>query len=113
MFTVKSLRLMASKVVLAEVERNVRAKLRSHHLERFFRLVDKLEIVSGLPEKRLVNQAERVIAEKDAVILAEAKRVGVDYIVSLDKRDFLTNKVREWLKPQRVVTPKMILEGEV
>lgn len=100
LFTLRRPRLLASRIVLTEVERNVRQKLRSYHLDRFFELVKQLSVVSGLPDRNLVEQAKGVIVEKDAVILAEAKRVGADYLVTL-----------AFLWPKRVVTPKMLLMG--
>lgn len=110
LFTIKGIKLFASRVVLAEVERNVRAKLRSHHVDRFFRLVEKLEITHDLPGEKLVDQARKVIAEKDAVILAEAKRLQADYLVTLDKKHFLTPEVGKFLRSRRIMTPKMVLD---
>ena len=43
LFTIKDLNLTTSRIVLAGVERNVRNKLESYHLGRFFRLVEKLK----------------------------------------------------------------------
>lgn len=109
LFTLKRSRLLVSRVVLTEVERNVRQKLRSYHLDRFFELVKQLSVVSGLPDRSLVRRAKGVIAEKDTVILAEAKRVGADYLVTLDRKHFLTEKVMAFLWPKRAVTPKILL----
>ncbi len=108
LFTIKKIRLLVCKVVLAEVERNVRQKLRSYHLDRFFKLVESLEVVAGEPDKDLVRWAKGVIVEKDAVILAEAKRSKADFLVSLDKKHLLTREAGRFLKPKRVVTPKML-----
>ena len=110
LFIIKKMKLLVCKVVLTEVERNVRQKLRSYHLERFFNLVENLEVVVGKPDKNLVRQAEGVTVKKDAVILAEAKRVKADYLVTLDRKHLLTEKADRWLKPKKVVTPKMLLE---
>lgn len=111
LFTIKKIRLLVCKIVLAEVERNVRQKLRSYHLDRFFNLAESLEVVVGEPDKDLVKRAERVTAKKDAVILAEAKRVKANYLVTLDRKHLLTREVAEFLKPRKVVTPKMLLMG--
>jgi|SRR3989344_2024980 len=106
LFTTKRVTLITSRVVLTETERNIREKLQKYHLERFFMLVGKMTINRQLPNKKLIEQAKKVIAEKDAVILAEAKRAKTRFLVTLDRKHFLTPAVGKFLQPQRVVTPK-------
>jgi predicted nucleic acid-binding protein len=110
LFTLKSVKLTVSRLVLAEVEKNVRKKLFSYHLERFFMLVDKLVILDQFPDDDLIKKAEKVIVKKDAVILAEAKQAKVEYLVTLDRKHFLKAEVEKFLWPKRVVTPKMFFE---
>src|SRR3989344_6823251 len=92
-FVLKDVKLIASKLVLAETERNVRKKLHEYHLDRFFMLVDKLEILKQFPDKRLIKKAKKVIVEKDSAILAESKQSACDFLVTLDKKHFLTDRV--------------------
>lgn len=110
LFTIKNLRLQASLVVLAEVEKNVRRKLYANELERFFFLTDKLMILKQKPNDKLIREAEKVIAKKDSVILAEAKQAKADILVTLDRKHFLTIEARNFLKPQKIFTPKMLFE---
>ncbi|MFH1863337.1 MAG: type II toxin-antitoxin system VapC family toxin [bacterium] len=110
LFTLPNIRLFVSKVVLHEVEKNVRNKLMNYHLNRFFMLVAKLDIILSNPSENLIKQAKKVIVEKDAVILAEAKKSKCDYIITLDKKDFLQEKVFKFIKPKRILTPKMFFE---
>ena len=110
LFTLKNIKLVSSVVVLAEVERNVRKKLQSYHLERFFLLVSKIDITSQIPNDRLVTQAQKVIAKKDALILAEAKQAKTHFLVTLDRKHFLIKSVAKFLKPQKVLTPKMFFK---
>ena len=110
LFTLKSIELITSKFVLVEVERNVRKKLQSHHLERFFMLASKLTILKHMPNDKLISKAKKVIVEKDAVILAEAKNTKTNFLVTLDRKHFLKPSVEKYLKPQKVLTPKMLLE---
>lgn len=110
LFTLKNITLVTSLLVLAETERNVRQKLEEYHRERFFLLVKKLTILNQLPKPRLVAKAKKVIAQKDAVILAEAKQAKTDFLVTLDKKHFLTAPVVRFLNPQQVVTPKILIE---
>lgn len=108
LFTLKNIELLVSSLILTETERNVRKKLHPYHLERFFKLVDKTKIVDQKPNKALINKAMKVIAEKDSVILAEAKLAKADFLVTLDRKDFLNEKVEKFLRPTMVATPKTL-----
>ena len=110
LFTLPKIRLVVSPLVLTEVERNVQAKLQSHHLDRFFMLAEKLKVLDQKPNDKHILEAKKVIAEKDAVILAEAKEAGTDFLVTLDKKHFLTPDVQKFLGRQRVLTPKMLIQ---
>lgn len=111
LFTLKKIKLMTSKLVLTEAERNVREKLESYHLKRFFLLVQKLEIFEQESEPRLIQKAQKVIVKKDAVILAEAKMAKADFLLTLDRKHFLTSKVIKFLKPKKIFTPKMLFDA--
>lgn len=110
LFTLDKIKLIASPLILAEVERNVREKLQSHHLERFFLLAKRLEIINQTPDDKIIAGAEAAIVKKDAVILAEAKSAKTDFLVSLDKKHFLTLKAAKFLGKTKVLTPKMLIE---
>ena len=110
LFTLSNLKLFVSKIVLHEVEKNVRTKLHDYHLDRFFMLVDKLSIVDQIPSEEQISKAKKVIAEKDAVILAEAKNSECGYLITLDRKDFLQEKVFKFFKPKKILTPKMFFE---
>jgi predicted nucleic acid-binding protein len=110
LFTLKKIKLITSILVLAEVERNVRKKLQLYHLERFFILASKMIIIKKGPDEIAIDKAKKVITKKDAVILAESKCSKCDFLVSLDKKHFLTESVRKFIYPQKVLTPKMLFE---
>lgn len=110
LFTFKNIKLVVSPVVLTETERNVRNKLQSYHLVRFFKLVAKTQIMDQKPDMTLIKKARKVIEEKDSVILAEAKLAKCDCLVTLDKKDFLNEKVAKFLQPKVALTPKELIE---
>jgi len=110
LFTLRNIQLVTSRIVLAETERNVRKKLQGYHLERFFLLVEKLTIRKQAPHEKRIEKAKNVIAEKDAVILAEAKQAKTNVLVTLDVKRFFTKSVADFLKPQKVLTPKLLIE---
>lgn len=111
LFVTKGLRLVTSKVVATEVERNVKKKLASYHLERMMLLMGQLTLLPQSPSDKHIKQAKAIIVEKDAVILAEAKQSKADIIATLDKKHFFTKPVIDFVKPQKILTPKMILRG--
>lgn len=110
LFTIKSIRLVSSPTVLTEVERNVRKKLQSFHLDRFFMLADQLIVIDQKPDPKLIEKAKKVIVEKDAVILSEAKKAKSNFLVTLDQKHFLTAEAANFLKPQQILTPKMLIK---
>lgn len=110
LFTLPEIKLVTSLVVLTETERNVRKKLLIHHLERFFILVDKITIYNQLPSQREIKEAKKIIAEKDAVILSEAKQAKTSFLITLDRKHFMTKDAANFLKPQKILTPKELIE---
>lgn len=110
LFTLKKIKLVTSSLVLTEVERNIRQKLQNYHLKRFFLLVEKMEILKQLPSLALIRKAKKVIVKKDVVILAEAKMAKCDCLITLDKKHFFNPKVSQFIKSQKVFTPKMLLD---
>jgi len=73
-------------------------------------LVKHLHIINKYPNDMEIQNAQKVIVEKDAIILSEAKLSKCNYLITLDKRDFLQEKVRDYLRPQQILTPKMFFE---
>lgn len=110
LFTLKNIKLTTSKTVLTETERNIREKLHAYHLDRFFMLVSKMQILKQLPDDALIKKTKKVIAQKDAIILAESKKSDADFLATLDRKHFLTKPVTEFLFPQKAVTPKSLIE---
>jgi len=110
LFSFKNVTLCVSKIVLHEVEKNTRQKLDNLHLRRFFMLVKHLHIVQKYPDDQEVQKARQVIVEKDATILSEAKLSNCKFLLTLDKKDFIQDKVREYIKPKQILTPKMFFE---
>ena len=109
LFTVKNIQKITSRVVLTEVERNIKKKLLDYHLKRFLLLVEKLKLVDLPVDPSLVRKAQNAIVKKDAVILSQAKQAMVDFLVTLDRKHFFTTKAVRFVKPTKIVTPKELL----
>ena|SRR3989344_5350525 len=110
LFTLKDLKLVASTLVLTEVERNIREKLEGYHLERFFMLVNQLEITSIVPNQVQIQKAQKVTVLKDAPILASFLISKAQFLVTLDQKHLLIESVEGFVKPAKVVTPKILIE---
>ena len=110
LFTLANIKLQVSPLVLTETERNVRSKLHSYQLQRFLKLAEKTQILNQKPDPSLIRKAKKVIVEKDAVILAEAKQAKCDFLATLDKKDFLNERVAKFLKPSIALTPKDLIK---
>lgn len=109
LFTFQKLQLITSPFVLTEVERNIREKLENYHLDRFFFLVEKISIINQIPNSDLIEKAKKATAAKDVMILSEVKQSGSQYLVTLDKKHFLTDKAQKFLSPAKITTPKILL----
>lgn len=103
---VEELDLVVSNVVLHEVEKNVRAKLNEIHLRRFFTLTRKVKIFDTILTDRELKGSQAVIVQKDAVILAQFKKSNCNFLITLDKRDFLQQQVFDFIVPKKIFTPK-------
>lgn len=111
LFTLIKIKLITSKVVLIETERNVRKKLHNYHLERFLMLAEQIGITQQVPSHLIIKKAKKAIVEKDSVILAESYQSKADFLVTLDQKHFLSDSVAKFLKPQKALTPKMLIEA--
>ena len=111
LFTLKNIELITSKIVLVEVERNIRRKLLDYHLERFFLLVDRIKILDIKFNKSNVKKAKKIIVKKDIIILSQVKISKPDFLLTLDKKHFLQEKVINYVKPTKILTPKDFLNS--
>ena len=106
-----------SHLVLLEVERNVRKKLPLTALKRYHHLLETVPFhVVQNPAAEELRVYQSLIHEKDVPILAAAVKSGSDYLVTLDRKDFLTDKLRSARLSLRILTPKQFFEemiGEI
>lgn len=88
--------LVLSRQVLVEAERNLASKL-PLVLDDYHLLLRRLEpVVVEDPPPAASQEAARVIHRNDAPILAAARMASVDYLVTWNTRDFMTDRVRDW-----------------
>ena len=69
----------------------------------------KMKIYDQKPDKSIIKRAKKAIVDKDAIILAEAKLAKTEILVTLDKKHFLKTKPQDFMKPTKIMTPKMLI----
>ena len=97
---------LASQLVLLEAESNIRAKLGDKALVRFYHTLGTLDIAMvRAPSATEVAAQARVIHPKDAHVLAAARKGSADFLLTLDKKHFLSPAVLKASLPLVVTTP--------
>lgn len=87
------LKLVISRQVLIEADRNLTAKL-PRMADRFRRYLQRLAPVLGEdPSPAEIESAASMVHPKDASILAAAQKAQADYLITLDKKHFLSGKI--------------------
>lgn len=107
----KKLNLSATREVLHEAERNIRQKETMAARLRFYQLLSDakpkmIEIDRDQAEKNFSN----LINRKDTYVLEGAKKAKADFLVTLDKKHFFTQKVHEANLPFQIVFPGDLLQ---
>lgn len=87
-------RAVSSRAVLLEAERNIRNKMGNDPLLRFYEVLGllALEMVPD-PTSRQIEAQARIIHSKDSHVLAAAAEAGVDFLLTLDRKHFMTRAV--------------------
>lgn len=92
--------------VIAEVKKNISKETDQKVKQRLNSVLNqsKLKIVN--PTQEEIKISSTLIKEKDAPILSAALKSRVDYLITLDRKDFMRPKLRKAVKPMEILTPK-------
>lgn len=102
---------VVSRLVLLEADRNIRKKLPSAALTRFHLILDTVPLrVVPPPSAEEIALHRLLINEKDALILAAAVASGARYLITLDRRHFMAERLRTAKLLLRIVTPGDLLQ---
>ncbi len=106
--------LVANRIALREAERNLRLKSGAKTLKAFRRFLNqtRLQIVPH-PSESLFVKYGGFIDSKDVPILAAALETQVDFLITLDRRDFLTPSVLSHSGKTKVLTPGAFLKEQI
>ena len=102
----KHVTLVASRLVLREAERNLRQKSTQRVVGAFRRFLreTKVMMMPTLPDQVLARY-EHAIHPKDVPVLASAVEAKVDYLLTLDRKHFMTTAARAAAGRVKIATP--------
>lgn len=102
----KKLKTFVSPEVLKESQKNIRLKIGNPGYSRFLHYIKfaNILIVPSAPIEE-ISLCEKYIDKKDAPILAAFLKSPADFIVTLDRNDFLKPQVIKFCQPKTVITP--------
>lgn len=104
------LRPVTTRLILREAERNIQKKLSSATLARFYKLIAELPLqLQPLPED--YRSYEKIILAKDAHVLAAAIESKSEFLITLDRKHFQTQKIKEANLAIKICTPKEFLQS--
>ena len=102
--------IVLSKHVLVEADR-VFAEKFPHLIERFRLFIKNFSpLMLEDPKPKTVLEARSIIERDDAPILAAVKHEKVDYLVTLNTKDFNTPKVRNYITASIVTPAEFLIE---
>lgn len=100
---------ITSQTVIEEVEKHsVKIGKTSQEIKQFIK--DNAIIVRKRVSKAEAEPYQGLVVEDDVHVLAAARLTRCDYLVTLDKKHLLKEKVRKIVRPLKVVSPKEYLK---
>jgi len=99
-----NLELISSKLAMIEAERNIVEKETLLILNQFYDFLKEISIISVESDKAKVFY-KNIIEEKDARILYGAKLSQENFLITLDKKHFFTEKIKNKKFPFKILTP--------
>lgn len=98
--------LLANRWVLRETERNLRLKANPKILKSFRRFIRQTKIYPlDPPSEASLEKYEPFIHPKDVSVLAAALEAKADFLLTLDRRHFLTAQVLSLPGKTKILTP--------
>jgi predicted nucleic acid-binding protein len=97
---------VVTRLILIEAERNIKNKLGEEDLLRFYQLLGSVDFTIEPPvSAREIAEYSHLIEEKDAHVLAAAVRSGAQFLLTLDTKHFVTERLGKANLGLIIVTP--------
>jgi len=102
---------ITTRKILLEAQKNIHKKLSSEATIRFYKEIASLnpDIIKPPTEEKL-SQYDDIIALKDRHVLASALKSKATFLITLDRKHFKTEAIRQANLPITIITPKEFLE---
>lgn len=102
----KKLTLFATKQVLKEAKQNLGEKEDLKVNLRFYDLINTLKPkIVNIKKQQAEENFLKIINQKDCLVLEGASKAKVNFLVTLDRKDFFTNEIKKAKLPFEIVTP--------
>lgn len=103
---------VTTQAVLNESELNIKAKLGEEALLSFYKLIAQTPLVIQ-PTPTLAERIKYhdIIHQKDAHVLAAAPQGNCDYLITFDRKHFMTDKIQQAKLPIKILTPGDFLKS--
>ncbi len=102
---------VTTRKILLEAQRNIRKKMSSEALLRFYKEIGNLSLeVIKPPAKEKLSQYDNIITLKDRHVLAGALENRAAFLITLDRKHFQTEAIKQANLPITIMTPKEFLE---
>lgn len=102
----KKIKLYSSKYIINEATRNIIKKIGEDYVPILLTLITEMEKVDK--DEFDTEQKEKYaefIAEKDLPVLISAINMGVDFLITLDRKDFMSDKIKTLKLPFKIMLP--------
>lgn len=111
LINISKLTLFATRQVLKEAKRNLAAKEDIKVNLRFYDLLNTLKPkIVNIKKQEAEENFIKIINQKDCLVLEGAKKAKVNFLVTLDRKDFFTREIREAKLPFEIITPGELIK---
>jgi predicted nucleic acid-binding protein len=105
-------RALCSRRVLLEAQHNIRGKMGSAAMLRFYHLLADVSPTLVTPVSKTEEAAYTLlVGQKDAHVIASAVKGQADFLISLDRKHLVNDKVRSAGLPFSCLTPGEFLQS--
>lgn len=101
-----------SRFIIYEVKKPAHLLKQKEKQRLNFLLLQCKLIIANEPSDEEIKIASKFIKIKDAPILAAALANKINYLITLDRSDFMKTTVQDYVKPMKILTPKDFI-GEI
>ena len=102
----KKMEAYASRLVLREADRNLRSKSSKAVLKAFRHYLQSVKVrMVPAPDEALFKPYEPYLHPKDLPVLSAALMAKSDFLITLDRRHFLSSHVLSHIKKIKICTP--------